>query len=147
MNKELIINKLTNKNDKTAYDYAKKIAAESEKSDKYLEMIPMFTDLLIDESSYIRTRAFILICSQSRWANNKQIEKVFKQMEPLLNDPKPTVVRQCLKALQEVVVFRPEMSSTVKKAISKIDLKQYKDSMSPLIKKDIDELKELLNDH
>ena len=67
-------------------------------------------------------------------------------MSLLLNDPKPSVVRQCLKALQEVVVFRPEMSNRIKEAISKIDVSIYKDSMSPLIIKDINELYRMIDD-
>lgn len=137
--------KLTDKDDKAAYEFTKKIAAESASSNKYLDKIGLFASLLQNDSSYIRTRAFILICSQSRWANNKEIDNVFNQMSLLLNDPKPSVVRQCLKALQEVVVFRPEMSNRIKEAISKIDTSIYKDSMSPLIKKDINELYRMID--
>ena len=138
MNK--IIQKMTDKNNKAAYSYCKKIVAESKKSDKYLKMIPTFASMLQDDNSYVRTRFFILICCQSRWATKNQIKKVFSQMEPLLNDPKPTVVRQCLKALKEVILYRPEMCIIIKNAISKVDMNIYKGSMSTLIKKDIDEL-------
>ena len=40
-------------------------------------------------------------------------------MFPLLNDPKPTVVRQCLKALHELVMYRLEMSDEIIEAIKK----------------------------
>lgn len=140
MNKIEIIQKLTDKDDKQAYEYAKKIGIESAKIDKYLDMIPDFASMLQDKSSFVRARFFILICNQARWANDNQIEKVFDQMKPLLYDLKPTVVRQCLNALHEVVLFRPEMCDVIKNAISKIDLSIYSDSMAPLIKKDIDEL-------
>lgn len=145
MNKEEILQKLTDINDKQAYEYAKKICAESAISDKYLDMIPEFSNMLDAKSSFVRTRFFIFICSQSRWANNNEIKDVFDKMKPLLNDSKPTVVRQCLNALKEVIVFRPEMNNIIKKAISKIDLSIYKDSMIKLIKEDIDELNNLLN--
>lgn len=144
MNKQEIIKRLTYKDDKKAYEYAKEIGVESAKSDKYLDMIPDFASMLQDQNSYIRTRFFILICNQARWANDGQIKDVYKQMSPLLNDPKPTVVRQCLNALHEVALFRPEMCDDIKKSLSKIDLNIYKDSMVPLIKKDIDELLKVL---
>ena len=140
MDKTVIIQKLTDKDDKQAYEYAKQIGIESAKIDKYLDMIPDFVSMLNDKNSFVRARFFILICDQARWADDNQIEKVFEQMKPLLNDPKPTVVRQCLNALHEVALFRPEMSDVIKDAISNIDLSIYKDSMAPLIKKDIDEL-------
>ena len=145
MNKKEIIKKLTDKNNKQAYEYAKKIGIESSKTDKYLDMIPDFASMLQDKNSLIRTRFFILICNQARWAKDEQIEDVYEQMEPLLYDSKPTVVRQCLKALHEVALYRPEMNGLIKESISKIDLKTYKDSMTPLIKKDIVELMKRVN--
>lgn len=109
---EEILRKLTDKNDKTAYEFAKQLGVESVESDCYLAMIPMFAELLQDKSSYVRTRAFVLICNQARWANDGQLAVVFDRMLLLLNDPKPTVVRQCLNALHEVALFRPELSDT-----------------------------------
>lgn len=142
---ENIYKKLTDKDDKAAYEYAKSINIESSKTNKYLMEIPTFVSMLEDKSSYIRARGFMLICSQARWANNNQIKDVFDKMCPLLIDQKPTVVRQCLKALHEVILFRPEMAEDIKEAISKINLSIYKDSMSPLIKKDIDELTKMID--
>ncbi|MDO4491664.1 MAG: hypothetical protein Q4B85_11420 [Lachnospiraceae bacterium] len=139
-----IIARLTAKDDKAAYEYAKQIGAESAESDKYLSMISIFADLLVHKSSFVRTRGFVLICNQSRWAVDSQLEEVFPQMMPLLNDPKPTVVRQCLAALHEVVLFRPEMVRKIENAVDEIDLAKYKDSMTPLIQKDIDALKKIM---
>lgn len=141
---EEILRKLTDRDDKTAYEFAKQLSVESTGSDRYLAMIPMFAELLQDKSSYVRTRAFILICNQARWANEGQLVAVFDQMCLLLNEPKPTVVRQCLSALREVVLFRPELSDKIENALTEIDVSKYKDSMSSLILKDVDELRNLL---
>ena len=141
---EEILRKLTDRDDKTAYEFAKQLSVESTGSDRYLAMIPMFAELLQDKSSYVRTRAFILICNQARWANDGQLVAVFDQMCLLLNEPKPTVVRQCLSALREVVLFRPELSDKIENALTEIDVSKYKDSMSSLILKDVDELRNLL---
>lgn len=94
-----IIKKLRNKDEKAAYEFAKKIEIESAESDQYVEMITAFSEMLADKNSYVRTRAFMLICNQARWADKGQIEVVFSQMKSLLYDVKPTVVRQCLGAL------------------------------------------------
>ena len=51
MNKKEIIKKLTDKNNKQAYEYAKKIGIESSKTDKYLDMIPDFASMLQDKNS------------------------------------------------------------------------------------------------
>lgn len=139
-----IISKLKDKNEKAAYEFAKKIGVESAESDKYLKYIHEFSDMLEDHNSYVRTRAFFLICNQARWDDDGQIEDVFGRMSNLLYDSKPTVVRQCLAALHEVVLYRPEMADGIIEAVGKIDITKYKDSMSPLIKKDIEELLALI---
>ena len=139
-----IIARLRDKDDKTAYEFAKQIGIESVQSDKYLVMIPEFVKMLNDKSSYVRTRGFCLICNQARWADDGQIEAVFSEMSNLLYDDKPTVVRQCLAALHEVVLYRPEMTDKIKFTVSKMDLSRYKDSMAPLIEKDKKELLKML---
>lgn len=139
-----IITRLRDKDDKTAYEFAKQIGIESAQSDKYLVMIPEFVKMLNDKSSYVRTRGFCLICNQARWADDGQIKAVFSEMSNLLYDDKPTVVRQCLAALHEVVLYRPEMTDKIKFTVSKMDLSRYKDSMAPLIEKDKRELLKML---
>ena len=139
-----IILKLRDKDDKAAYEYSKLLGAESAQSDKYLPMIPQFADMLEDKRSYVRARGFILICNQARWAKDGQIADVFDRMRVLLYDSKPTVVRQCLLALHEVVLYRSEMAEMIIDAVNHIDVSKYKESMSPLIKKDIDELMKVL---
>lgn len=139
-----IILKLKDKDDKAAYAYAKQIGEESAESQKYLGMIPEFAGMLDDKSSYVRTRGFILICNQARWADDGQIDAVFEKMSALLYDDKPTVVRQCLGALHEVIVYRPEMTDRIVQAVNKIDLNMYKNSMSPLIERDVKELIKIL---
>ena len=140
-----VIARLRDKDDKAACGYARQIGAESAQSDKYLNLIPEFAGMLTDKSSYVRTRGFGLICNQARWADAGQIEAVFDDMCVLLYDEKPTVVRQCLAALHEVALFRPEMKERICCAVDKIDLSVYKDSMSPLIKKDIEALMSEIN--
>ena len=139
-----IILKLRDKDDKAAYEYSKLLGAESAESDKYLPMIPQFADMLEDKSSYVRARGFILICNQAKWAKDGQIVDVFDRMRVLLYDSKPTVVRQCLLALHEVALYRSEMAEMITDAVDKIDVLKYKESMSQLIKKDIDELMKVL---
>ena len=58
-----IIEKLRDKDEKAAYEFAKKIGIESAESDKYVEKIPVFSEMLTDKNSYVRTRAFMLICN------------------------------------------------------------------------------------
>lgn len=126
---EEILRKLQDKNDKAAYEFAKQIGAESIVSDKYSGMILAFAEMLRDKSSYVRTRGFILICNQARWINDGPMEEVFDQMLSMLNDPKPTVVRQCLNVLREVALFQPELSERIENALDELELSKYKDSI------------------
>lgn len=144
MDKDEIIARLCGKDDKAAYEFSKQLGIESTESAVYLDMIPDFAGLLDSESSYVRTRGFCLICAQARWDTNGAIASVFGRMTPLLNDEKPTVVRQCLKALHGPALFRPELDGEIDKAVRAIDTGRYKDSMAPLIQKDIKELLEVL---
>lgn len=141
---EDLISILTDKDDPKAFQRTKEIAAASEFSDKYFSSLPDFASLLTHKKTYIRTRAMILCCSQARWDTNGVLREYLPQMFQLLHDDKPTVVRQSLNALKEVAVFRPELHNIIEKELETIDPAAYKDSMQPLIRKDIDELKELL---
>lgn len=60
----------------------------------------------------------------------------------LLDDEKPIVVRKCLEALIEIVQNSPEVIEETKKSVQKINISRYKDTMAPLIKKDIERLLE-----
>ena len=86
----------------------------------------------------------ILCCSQARWDNEGVIAKYLPQMLRLVHDEKPTVVRQSLNALKEIVVFRPELAETIASEIERVNLSNYKESMIGLIRKDINELKKLI---
>lgn len=133
---------LQDKDDDAAYAATKRIAAESEFSDEYYKFIPEFVELLDHKKSYIRTRAMILCCSQARWDSDGIIAKYLPQMLRLVHDEKPTVVRQSLNALKEIVVFRPELCDVVAAELERMDISGYKESMISLIRKDINELKE-----
>lgn len=143
---DTIINELTNKDDKRAYARTKEIAAASESSPKYYSCLEAFASLLGDKKTYIRTRAFILCCSQARWDDEGKLKQLLPALMALFHDTKPTVVRQCLAAAKELVVFRPELSETINDELDQIDLSCYKDSMTNLIRADIDELRELIEE-
>lgn len=138
------ISKLTDKDEMSAYEYCKQVVVESAISDEHFGSIDDLASLLADKNSYVRTRSFGLICAQARWDNVGKIKSVWEKMIPLLNDPKPTVVRQCLASLHEVVLYLPDMTDDIVAAVKGIDLSKYKDSMSPLIKKDATELLKII---
>lgn len=139
-----IIQMLTAKDEKEAYETAKKIVNASKQSPEYYPYLEEIASLLNNKKSYVRTRAFILCCSQARWDTNGKLKDLFPKMVPLLHDEKPTVVRQSLNALREMIEFCPKLRDEIKKELELIDLSGYKDSMTPLIQKDIGEVMKLL---
>lgn len=143
---EDIINEITDKDDIKAYARTKAIAAASEFSPEYYSCLESFASLLNDKKSYIRTRAFILCCSQARWDDGGKLKQLLPELMVLFHDTKPTVARQCLNAVKEIVVFRPELSKTIDAELEQIDLSGYKDSMANLIRADIAELRELIEE-
>lgn len=145
MNREEVLTKLKDKDDKAAYEFAKLIGAESAETNKYYCLFHDFIEMLGDKSSYIRTRGFCLACNQARWDDEGKLEAVFDKMSLLLNDEKPTVVRQCIGALHEVALYRSELCERIRAVVPAIDFSRYKDSMSPLIKKDAEELLKMMD--
>ena len=142
--KTVIIEALQDKDDRKAYALSKEISAKSAASDEYYSFFDGFAGLLTAKSSYVRTRGFVLCCAQARWDEEGKLKNAMLGMLALLHDEKPTVVRQCLAALHEVILYRPELPEVIKSEVEKIDVSKYKDSMSPLIKKDIDELLDMI---
>lgn len=139
-----ILEGLKDKDDNKAYALTRQISAESAESDKYYQYFEEFAKLLDDKKSYIRTRSIMLCCAQARWDERGKISNTLPKMLALLHDEKPTVVRKSLEAMHEVALFRPELCQRIMEEIETIDLTRYKDSMAPLIEKDLNELIKVL---
>ena len=128
---------LKDSDDKKAYAFFKEIRKESEESSKYYSDFEGFLELIRDDSSYVRTRGFSLCCAQARWDAEGKLQKHLPQLLTMLNDEKPTAVRQCIKALHEVVDYRSELCGAIESGLSQIELSEYGGSMRPLLEKDI----------
>lgn len=135
-----LIYRLQDKDDKKAYALSKKIVAKSAATDEYYSCFDDFVGMMSAKSSYVRTRGFALCCAQARWDTQGKLQSALPAMLILLHDDKPTVVRQCLAALHEVALYHSELCETIMKELQSIELSKYKDSMVPLIQKDINEL-------
>ena len=135
---------IQDKDNNKAYALSRDIAAKSAATNEYYSMFDDFAGLLTAKSSYVRTRGFALCCAQARWDEEGKLKNAFPAMLALLHDEKPTVVRQCIGALREVALYRPELCGDMKAELEAIDLTRYKESVSPLIGKDADELLKLL---
>ena len=102
-----------------------------------------FIELLKSGNSFVRTRGFRLACAQAQWDVDNQLEENLDVLLGMLDDEKPTAVRQRLSALHEVVRCKPQLARRVEDKRSRMDLSQYKDSMRPLMEADIAALRKL----
>ena len=139
-----IIAGLQNKNDKEAHQLLLQLESRSAETDELYEYFEDFVGLMKGKSSYVRTRGFRLICAQAQWDHENKIERNIDVLLSMLDDEKPTAVRQCLAALHNIVLYKPDLSETIEAKLDHLDLSKYKDSMSPLIQKDIDELRNMI---
>lgn len=135
---------LQSKNNSQAHELLLELEAQSEQSNELYAYFGDFIGLLCSKSTFVRVRGFRLACSQARWDTENLIEANLDVMLSMLDDEKPIVVRQCLAALHKVLPYKPELSAAISEKLESMDLSKYKDSMSPLIAKDIEELRKLM---
>lgn len=143
MNKEEILSKLTSKDTVAGYRLFEQMEKDSAKTAVYYDYIDDFVKLLNSKNAYVRIRSFSLICYQARWDEENRIDKYIDKMLMLLNDDKPIVVRKCLEALHELLVFK-NYNDKVLEVLNNMHTQKYADSMKPLIDKDIAELRKNL---
>ena len=129
---------LTGKDNTAAYQLMLKLEKESNDSELYYEHLNDFIGMLKNKSSYIKVRGFRLACAQAQWDSEGIIDKNIDILLAMLDDAKPTAVRQCLQALPKVVQSKPGLRKIIMKKLNGMDLSKYKDSMQPLIQKDIE---------
>lgn len=143
MHKEEILSTLTSKDTVAGYRLFEQMEKDSAKTAVYYDYIDDFVKLLDSKNAYVRIRSFSLICYQARWDEENRIDKYIDKMLMLLNDDKPIVVRKCLEALHELLVFK-NYNDKVLEVLNNMHTQKYADSMKPLIDKDIAELRKNL---
>lgn len=140
----LLLAALTDKDDKRAYEKAKEIMEASALGPGYYGCLEAFAGLMQDKSSFVRTRGFLLCCSQARWDSEGRLKTVLPLMLSLFHDERPTVVRQALQAVKEVIAYRPELRNAIEKELEKTDVSGYQESVRPLLEKGIAGVREAL---
>ena len=139
-----IITKLTTKDDNYSCDIADKIISESQDSDKWYEYFDTFATLLNHPKSLVRNRALHILAINAQWDDENRFEAIFDNYLSHVTDVKPITARQCIKALVQVGKAKPQYISKILSHLKNADLSKYKDSMRPLIEKDIVETEAIL---
>ena len=144
--KENIIANLTVKDDKYACAFADKIISESQETDKWYEYFDDFTSLLDHPKSLVRNRVLYILATNAQWDAENHFDRVIADFLTHITDEKPITARQCVKALAQVGLAKPQYIPRILSCLQSADLSKYKDSMRPLIEKDIVETEKILTD-
>ena len=132
-----IINKLTAKDDKFACAAADKIIAESRETDAWYEYFEAFASLLNHPKSLVRNRALHILAANARWDVEYRFDAILPEFLCHVTDEKPITARQCIHALAEVGLVKPQYIPQILSCFHNADLSKYKDSMRPLLEKDM----------
>lgn len=142
--KENIAAKLTAKDDKYACALADKIIAESQETDGWYEYFDDFASLLDHPKSLVRNRALHILAANAQWDEENRFDAILPDFLAHITDEKPITARQCIKALAQVGLAKPQYIPSLLSCLQSADLSKYKDSMRPLIEKDIAETEKIL---
>lgn len=143
--KEDIIAKLTAKDDKSACAFADKIISESLETDQWYDYFDDFASLLDHPKSLVRNRAMHILGANAQWDEAGRFDKAINRFLAHVTDEKPITARQCVKALAQVGAARPQYIPAILSCLRSADLSKYKDSMRPLIERDMAETEKALS--
>lgn len=129
------------KNNTATYRFLLELETTSAESDELYNYFEDFLKLLSHKSSFVRVRGFCMCCAQAQWDSKNKLEHHIDELLTILDDDKPTAVRQCLSALHTVILYKPDLCGRIEEKLRTLNLEKYKDSMRPLIEKDIEELR------
>lgn len=142
MTEEMIdkqINLLYSKDANIGYEAMKILQEASEKSNIVYKYMDNFFQMLSDSNSYIRTRALVLIAANAKWDTDYKIDEVIDLYLQHITDKKPIISRQCIKMLPTIAKYKSELKEDIIFALRRADVSFYKESMRPLVYKDINE--------
>ena len=141
---ENLIANLTSKDDKFACAIADKIISESQDTDEWYEYFDTFSSLLNHPKSLVRNRVLYILAANAQWDDENRFDAILEDYLAHITDEKPITARQCIKALVQVGMAKPQYISRILSCFHDADLSKYKDSMRPLIEKDMAETEKIL---
>ena len=90
------------------------------------------------------TRALYILAANAQWDEENRFDLILPDYLKHITDDKPITARQCVKALAQVGLARPQYIPQILSALRSADLSKYKDSMRPLIERDMEETEMIL---
>lgn len=145
MMKETMLAALTGKNDKYACELAGKIVEESRESEEWYDYFQDFVPLLRHPKSLVRNRALTILASNAQWDTENRFDQLLSEYLSHITDEKPITARVCIQTLPELAQAKPQYIPAILRTLEEAELSKYKDSMRPLIEKDIQKVRRILS--
>lgn len=145
MMKETMLAALTGKNDKYACELTEKIIKESRESEEWYDYFQDFVPLLRHPKSLVRNRALTILASNAQWDTENRFDQLLPEYLSHITDEKPITARVCIQTLPELAQAKPQYIPAILRTLEEAELSKYKDSMRPLIEKDIQEVRRKLS--
>jgi len=139
-----IVAKLTAKDDQYACAIADKIISESQDTDDWYEYFDSFASLLNHPKSLVRNRALYILAANAQWDDENRFDAILDDYLAHVTDEKPITARQCIKALRQIGLAKPQYIPKIIAHFRSADLSKYKDSMRPLMEQDMAETEKAL---
>lgn len=138
------IAKLTAKDDRSACAAADQIISESQETDVWYAYFDTFASLLDHPKSLVRNRGLHILAANARWDRENRFDAILEEYLTHVTDEKPITARQCIQALRQIGLAKPQYIPKIIDCFRRADLSNYKDSMRPLIERDMAETEEAL---
>lgn len=85
-----------------------------------------------------------ILAANAQWDDENRFDTILDDYLAHVSEEKPITARQCIKALAQVGKAKPQYIPKIIGCLHSADLSKYKDSMRPLIEKDIAETEKRL---
>lgn len=138
------IENLYNKDNNSVYKTLLDLEVITTESNELYSYFDLLLKMLNDKRTFIRVRGFRLICCLAKWDTKNKINDNIDIILKELDDEKGTSVRQCLEKLNQILIYKIELTDIIASKLRNLELSKYKESMQSLIKNDLEHILEYL---
>lgn len=136
---ETLLSQLTARDDTSVCACTQRILRESGESNRWYFAFDVFSALLDHPKSLVRNRGLRLLAANVRWDQEDRFSGILDRYLLHITDEKPITARQCIQSLAQVGLEKPQYIPRILEALQSADLTKYRDTMRPLLEKDIAE--------
>ena len=138
MNKEEIFNIFYGKETWNIWRKFQEIESSIDESEFYINILMILKKCCLMKNHILKCEDLELYANYLNGIKKNKINNIIDSLLQVLDDEKPTIVRLCLSSLNNLLLYKIDLSEKVESKLKNMDLSKYKDSMKPLIQKDID---------